>query len=84
MITPKKGNDFATNASFAKMLACLRPSQDIYVSQSQHGTALGAGLLWRRFQRKAPVDSVKLDRIETKSHPALIEATKKWKSMIGA
>jgi hypothetical protein len=75
---------FATNFSFAKMLSCLRPFQEIYVSQSKDGTALGAGLLWRRFQRKAPVTSVKLDRIETKPHQALIEATRKWKAMIGA
>ena len=75
---------FATNFSFAKMLSCLRPFQEIYVSQSKDDTALGAGLLWRRFQRKAPVTSVKLDRIETKPHQALIEATRKWKAMIGA
>mgnify|MGYP003351940805 CR=1 FL=1 len=56
----------------------------LYRIAPKDGTALGAGLLWRRFERKASVDSVKLDRIKTKSYPALIEATKKWKSMIGA
>ena len=75
---------FATNVSFAKMLACLRPSQKVYVSQSKDGTALGAGLLWRRFQRKVPVTSVKLSYIETRPHSALRDATKKWKAMVGA
>ena len=75
---------FATNVSFAKMLACLRPLQKVYVSQSKDGTALGAGLLWRRFQRKVPVTSVKLSYIETRPHSALRDATKKWKAMVGA
>ena len=43
---------FVTNISFAKMLASMRPSQEVYVSQAKDGTALGAGLLWNRFHRK--------------------------------
>jgi len=73
---------FATNLSFAKILASLRPAQDIYVSQSKDGTALGAGLLWNRFSRKDPVNSVALDRIETKSSPLLREAARHWKAVI--
>ena len=73
---------FATNLSFAKILASLRPAQDIYVSQSKDGTALGAGLLWNRFSRKDPVNSVVLDRVETKSSPLLREAARHWKAVI--
>lgn len=75
---------FASNSSFAKILLCLRPTQEVYVSQSKDGTALGAGLLWNRFQRAAPVNSVKLDRVETKPSPLLITAAKNWKAMIDA
>jgi sugar (pentulose or hexulose) kinase len=54
---------FAANLPFARMLATLRPSQDISVSQSRDGTALGAALLWRRFIRTTPVSSVVLEAV---------------------
>jgi len=75
---------FATNSSFAKSLASLRPSQKIFVSQSKDGTALGAGLLWNRFNRKEPVNSVALDHVETKASPLLREAARHWKACIEA
>jgi sugar (pentulose or hexulose) kinase len=54
---------FASNLPFARTLATLRPSQDVSVSQSRDGTALGAALLWRRFIRTTPVSSVVLEAV---------------------
>jgi sugar (pentulose or hexulose) kinase len=54
---------FAANLPFARALAALRPSQDVFVSQSRDGTALGAALLWRRFARRLPVSSVVLEAV---------------------
>jgi sugar (pentulose or hexulose) kinase len=54
---------FAANLPFARSLAALRPSQDVSVSQSRDGTALGAALLWRRFARTLPVASVVLEPV---------------------
>lgn len=54
---------FAANLPFSRCLATLRPSQNVSVSQSRDGTALGAALLWRRFSRTIPVSSVVLDAV---------------------
>jgi sugar (pentulose or hexulose) kinase len=54
---------FATNHAFAGLLATLRPGQEVKVSRSRDGTALGAGLLWRRFERTEPVNSVAVDTV---------------------
>jgi sugar (pentulose or hexulose) kinase len=54
---------FAGNLPFARALAALRPSQDVSVSGSRDGTALGAALLWRRFSRTHPVTSVVLEAV---------------------
>jgi sugar (pentulose or hexulose) kinase len=54
---------FAGNLPFARALAALRPSQDVSVSGSRDGTALGAALLWRRFARTHPVTSVVLEGV---------------------
>jgi hypothetical protein len=54
---------FAANLPFARCLAALRPSQEVSVSQSRDGTALGAALLWRRFTRTLPVSSVVLEAV---------------------
>ena len=54
---------FAANLPFARCLATLRPSQNVSVSQSRDGTALGAALLWRRFSRTIPVSSVVLEAV---------------------
>lgn len=54
---------FAANLPFALCLAALRPSQSVSVSQSRDGTALGAALLWRRFERTLPVASVVLEAV---------------------
>jgi glycerol kinase len=54
---------FAANLSFARCVATLRASQSVWVSQSPHGTALGAALLWRRFSRTLPVSSVVLEAV---------------------
>src|SRR3954451_13609364 len=58
---------FAVNLPFARCLATLRPSQSVSVSQSPHGTALGAALLWRRFSRTQPVSSVVLEAVTSLS-----------------
>jgi sugar (pentulose or hexulose) kinase len=52
---------FAANLPFARCVATLRASQTVWVSQSPHGTALGAALLWWRFSRTLPVSSVVLE-----------------------
>jgi sugar (pentulose or hexulose) kinase len=54
---------FAGNLPFARCLAALRPSQDVSVSRSRDGTALGAALLWKRGSRTHPVTSVVLEAI---------------------
>jgi len=54
---------FADNLPFARCLATLRSSQDVLLSKSRDGTALGAALLWRRFERTLPVASVVLDAV---------------------
>jgi sugar (pentulose or hexulose) kinase len=59
---------FAANLSFARCVATLRASQSVWVSQSPHGTALGAALLWRRFSRKLPVSSVVLEAVQSLSN----------------
>lgn len=59
---------FAVNLPFARCLATLRPSQSVRVSQSPHGTALGAALLWRRFSRTQPVSSVVLEAVTSLSN----------------
>jgi sugar (pentulose or hexulose) kinase len=74
---------FAANLPFARCLAALRPSQDVSVSQSRDGTALGAALLWRRFARTFPVSSVMLEAVtpldETGfDHPGLHAAYQSW------
>lgn len=62
---------FAGNLPFARCLAALRPSQEIFVSQSRDGTALGAALLWRRFSRNHPVTSVVLEAVRPPGEIAL-------------
>lgn len=54
---------FAGNLPFARCLAALRPAQEVFVSKSRDGTALGAALLWRRFERTRPVASVVLEAV---------------------
>jgi sugar (pentulose or hexulose) kinase len=62
---------FASNLPFARCLAALRPSQEISVSRSRHGTALGAALLWRRFSRTQPATSVVLEAVGPLGETAL-------------
>lgn len=73
---------FATNATFALILAGLRTSQEVYVSRSKDGTALGAGLLWRRFDRTRPVTSVELKKIDRIAIPGLHESAKSWRGLV--
>jgi sugar (pentulose or hexulose) kinase len=74
---------FAANLPFARALATLRPSQEVSVSQSRDGTALGAALLWRRFTRRLPVSSVVLDAVTPLDEagfdrPGLSAAYRSW------
>jgi sugar (pentulose or hexulose) kinase len=74
---------FAANLPFARALAALRPSQDVSVSQSRDGTALGAALLWRRFARRLPVSSVVLEAVPPLGEagldrPGLSAAYRSW------
>lgn len=73
---------FATNATFALILAGLRASQEVYVSRSKDGTALGAGLLWRRFDRTRPVTSVELKKVEHRAISGLHESAKSWRGLV--
>ena len=68
---------FATNIVFGRLLAALRPSQPVTLSQSPHGTALGAGLLWGRFSRTAPVE-IPLLSSDPLVLPGLREAAARW------
>ncbi len=74
---------FAANLPFARALAALRPAQDVSVSQSRDGTALGAALLWRRFARRLPVSSVVLEAVTPLGEagfdrPGLSAAYRSW------
>jgi sugar (pentulose or hexulose) kinase len=74
---------FAANLPFARALAALRPSQEVSVSQSRDGTALGAALLWRRFARRLPVSSVALEAVTPLGEvgfdrPGLSAAYRSW------
>jgi sugar (pentulose or hexulose) kinase len=74
---------FAANLPFARALAALRPSQNVSVSQSRDGTALGAALLWRRFARRLPVSSVVLEAVTPLGEagldrPGLSAAYRSW------
>jgi sugar (pentulose or hexulose) kinase len=75
---------FATNPVFGRILASLRPSQPLLMSQSKDGTALGAGLLWHRFERRNPVGSVTLNQIAAKTIPGLRDAATRWRTLSDA
>jgi len=68
---------FAANIAFGRLLAALRPGQPVSLSHSPHGTALGAGLLWGRFSRKAPV-TIPLVTAEPLILPGLRDAAARW------
>ena len=70
---------FATNAAFGALLAALRSNQSIAMSRSKDGTALGAGLLWQRFQRTEPVRSVILDQALPANVSGLYDAAQRWR-----
>ena len=72
---------FAMNAAFCGLLAALRPGQDIAASQSKDGTALGAGLLWQRFERQKPVDSVVLKPVVRPDIAGLRETARRWRTI---
>ena len=69
---------FAPNAAFCRVLAALRPERPVSASQSRDGTALGAALLWNRFTRPGPVDSVAVDAMPPAAIPGLQEAYTRW------
>jgi hypothetical protein len=51
------------------------------MSRSKDGTALGASLLWRRFERQEPITSVTLDPISPEPIPNLREAAQRWRAL---
>jgi hypothetical protein len=69
---------FATNLAFGRLLAALRPGQRVSLSQSTHGTALGAGLLWGRFTRTVPPGGLTLLPVEPLALPGLADAAARW------
>jgi sugar (pentulose or hexulose) kinase len=75
---------FATNAAFGALLAALRPDQPVVMSRSKDGTALGAGLLWGRFERTAPVNSVVLDAATPAPLSGLREMALRWRLLADA
>ena len=75
---------FATNQAFGSLLAALRPNQSVVMSRSKDGTALGAALLWRRFERSQPVDNLALDSTVPFDIPGRREAAEKWRKMADA
>jgi sugar (pentulose or hexulose) kinase len=75
---------FATNRLFGRLLAALRPGQVVAMSRSRDGTALGAALTWRRFDRREPVATVALDPVEPLAPPGLAEAAARWARLADA
>ena len=69
---------FAANRAFAALLAALRAPQPVSVSASKDGTALGAALLWKKFDRTAPVGSVALEPVAPASIAGLKQAAMEW------
>ena len=72
---------FATNPTFGKLLATLRPTQPVAMSRSKDGTALGAGLLWRRFERKESITSIMLDPMAPAPITGLRESAQRWRAL---
>jgi sugar (pentulose or hexulose) kinase len=72
---------FAANQPFGRLLAALRPGQLVAMSREKDGTALGAALLWKRFSRTAPVDSVVLEGVAAVPIPGLREAARRWRAL---
>ncbi len=72
---------FATNPTFGMLLATLRPTQSVAMSRSKDGTALGAGLLWRRFERKELITSIILDPMAPVPIAGLREAAQRWRAL---
>jgi sugar (pentulose or hexulose) kinase len=72
---------FAANQPFGRILAALRPSQPVAMSRARDGTALGAALLWKRFERTEPVDSVALEDVTAIPIPGLREAAMRWRAL---
>jgi sugar (pentulose or hexulose) kinase len=69
---------FSANVPFGRVLASLRVNQSVSMSQSRDGTALGAALLWKRFERTKAVTSVRLDPVIPMNCPDISEAARRW------
>ena len=69
---------FAANLVFGRLLAALRPEVQVLMSRSREGTALGAALLWKRFERRQKVTSVALDPVSPYPVPGLAGAAREW------
>lgn len=72
---------FAGNLCFARLLAALRSPQTVSVSRSSDGAALGAALLWRKAQRREPVDSVALETAAPFQAPGLDNYAREWRRL---
>ncbi|MHB2166756.1 FGGY-family carbohydrate kinase [Alsobacter sp. R-9] len=70
---------FALNVPFGRLLATLRPQKSVSMSLSKDGTALGAGLLWNRFDRRGPVTTPELVSVQPFAWPGLREAATRWR-----
>jgi sugar (pentulose or hexulose) kinase len=71
---------FATNLAIGRLLAALRPQRRVEMSRTRDGTALGAALLWGRFERVGPVATVELDTVPAAGIPGLAEAFRTWQA----
>ncbi len=71
---------FATNLAFGRLLADLRPQGQLEMSRTKDGTALGAALLWARFERRAPVTTVELNTVPAAGIAGLAEAFRTWQA----
>jgi sugar (pentulose or hexulose) kinase len=69
---------FSANIPFSRVLASLRVKQSVSMSRSRDGTALGAALLWKRFERTKAVTSVALDPVVAMNLPQVSEAARRW------
>jgi sugar (pentulose or hexulose) kinase len=69
---------FSANLPFGRVLASLRVNQSVSMSRSRDGTALGAALLWKRFERTKAVTSIRLDPVLPLDCPEISEAARRW------
>ncbi|NNG04876.1 MAG: hypothetical protein HKM95_12355 [Inquilinus sp.] len=73
---------FAGNALFCKLIAALRPCQEVMVSPDRDGTALGAALLWKWAVQAGPIP-LGLRTVPTPDIRGLEACAESWRRALG-